>query len=198
MLRIGITGGIGSGKSLVCKYFENLRIPVFNADDIANKIIDTDAGIRKKIPKYFGPSSYNDKGLNRKFIRDRVFNDAEALTALNSITHPVILNYFDNWCKRMKKEGHRFVIKEAAIIFESESYKQLDYFVSVIAPVETRIRRVMERDGKTREEVEHIIRRQMSDEEKIKRSDLVISNPGDELLLPQIVELHEILINKTI
>ena len=198
MLRVGITGGIGSGKSTVCKFFESQQVPVYYADDIATKLIDSDAGIRKKIISVFGPSSYVKTGLNKSFIRKKVFEDKEALEKLNAITHPVIFKHFDQWCAARKKEKHPFIIKEAALIFESDSYKHLDFFVCVIAPVETRIARVVQRDGKTRKEVEQVISKQLSDEEKIKRSDIVINNPGDELLLPQILALNEVLVKKSI
>jgi dephospho-CoA kinase len=197
MLRIGITGGIGSGKSMVCKYFESRHVPVYYADDEAAILIDADPGIRKKIIAYFGEEAYNKKGLNKIFMRQKVFNDAEALANLNAITHPPVLKHFDDWCVKMKKQGHPFVIKEAALVFESDSYKSLDLVACVVAPAETRIARVMHRDDKTKEEVENIIKKQMTDEEKIKRSDFVIRNNDDELLLPQIVALHEFILKKS-
>jgi dephospho-CoA kinase len=198
MLRIGITGGIGSGKSVVCKYFERMQVPVYHADDTAKVIIDTDPGIRKEIIAFFGASAYTKKGLNRPFIRKKVFEDKESLSKLNAITHPPVLAHFALWCNEMKKQKHPFVIKEAALIFEIKSYTTLDFTVCVIAPLETRIARVMRRDGKTREEVENIIKKQMSDEEKIKLANWVINNPDDELVLPQIVALHQLIINKSL
>ncbi len=179
MLRIGITGGIGSGKSVVCRYFSALQIPYYNADEEAKYIIDHDPGIQKKLKAYFGEASYTKNGLNKSFIRKRVFGNSAALAKLNEITHPVVLNHFDRWCKEKRKAKHPFIIKEAALVFESDSYKSLDFIITVIAPIATRITRVMKRDGKSKDEVEVIIKKQMSDEEKIKRSNYVINNPDD-------------------
>ncbi len=196
MLRIGITGGIGSGKSRVCQYFEKMGVPVYYADDIANLLINSDPVIRKEIIASFGPSSYTKKGLNKAYIREKVFNDEEALTRLNLITHPVVFRHFEAWCAEMEKQGHPFIIKEAALIFETDSFKHLHFFVCVIAPLETRIARVMHRDGLSRKELIGIIKKQLPDEEKIKRSDIVINNPDDELLLPQLVALHQLILKK--
>ena len=197
MLRIGITGGIGSGKSVVCQYFEHQQIPVYNADDEGNKIIDTNPIIRKNIIASFGAKAYTKTGLNKPLIRKLVFGNQDALNQLNAITHPVIINHFDTWCVKMKKEGHLLVVKEAALMFESESYKSLDFIACVVAPVETRVARVMQRDGKTRDEVMRIIHKQWSDAEKIKRSDYIIYNDDTDLVLPQLVDLHTLVIHKS-
>jgi dephospho-CoA kinase len=197
MLRIGITGGIGSGKSWVCGYFEKLQVPVYNADNEAALLIDTDPVIRRKIISCFGVRSYLKRGLNKPFIRKLVFNNPENLKTLNAITHPPVLKHFDLWCKARKKERHLFVIKEAALIFESDSHKSLDYVACVVAPVETRLQRVMQRDRKTREEVMNIMKKQMTDKEKVKRSDFVISNDGKEPVLPAIVAFHEFILKKS-
>ncbi len=197
MLRIGITGGIGSGKSIVCNYFEKLQVPLYHADDEATRLIDHNLKIRKKIISFFGEDAYAKKGLNKAVIRQRVFNDQKALTVLNAITHPPLMKHFNDWCAAQKKQKHPFIIKEAALVFESNSYQMLDFVVCVVAPLETRISRVMQRDGKTRVEVERIINKQWSDEEKIKRSDFVIQNPDDELLLPQILILHDLILKKS-
>ncbi|MCX6188862.1 MAG: dephospho-CoA kinase [Bacteroidetes bacterium] len=196
MLRIGITGGIGSGKSVVCEYFKRLQVPVYNADDRSNVIIDNDPEIREQLIAYFGPQAYLPTGLNRAFIREIVFNNSQALSKLNSITHPVIFKNFDDWCHSKKKQKHEFIIKEAALVFESDSYKFLDFIVCVVAPVKTRIARVMHRDHKSIEEIEKILKKQLPDAEKIKRSDYVIHNPNDELLLPKIIELHKFISKK--
>ncbi len=197
MLRIGITGGIGSGKSVVCHFFERHQIPIYNADDEGNKIIDTDAIIRRNIIAYFGAKAYTQKGLNKPLIRKLVFGKHEALQKLNAITHPVIIGHFDEWCVRMKKQGHLLVVKEAALMFESESYKSLDFIACVVAPIETRIARVIQRDGKSRDEVMRIINKQWSDVEKIKRSDYIIYNDDTDLVLPQLVDLHTHVIHKS-
>jgi len=196
MLRVGITGGIGSGKSMVCGYFESQRVPVYYADREAGHLIDLDPGIRKKIISYFGRGAYSEKGLNKNFIRKKIFNDPDALSTLNKISHPPLLRHFDRWCKLRKIDKELFVIKEAALIFESDSYKSLDFIVCVVAPQETRIGRIMRRDKKSREEIEKIINSQWSDEEKIRRSDFIIYSNDEELLLPEIVKLHRTIIKK--
>ena len=135
--------------------------------------------------------------MNKTFIRKQIFQNKEALADLNRITHPYILKHFDDWCKQMRKSNYPFVVKEAALVFESDSYKSLDFIVCMVAPLETRIERVIKRDGKLRKEVLDIINRQWTDDEKIKRSAWVIKNTDDDLLLPQIVALHELIVSKT-
>ena len=191
MLRIGITGGIGSGKSRVCTYFEKMQVPVYYADTEAGRIIDTDPRIRKKLLEYFGARAYTSRGLNKAFIRKKVFGNAEAIAFLNATTHPVVIADFVNWCKTRKKEKHRFVLKEAALIFESGSDKELDFIVCVTAPEEERIQRVVQRDKRTPEEVLSIFQRQMPEAEKIRLSNAVIYNSNDTLLLPQLVALEQ-------
>lgn len=191
MLRIGVTGGIGSGKSMVCTYFEKMQVPVYYADDEARRIIDTHAGIRKKLTAYFGPRAYTARGLNKPFIRKQVFGNPEAIHFLNITTHPVVIAHFVSWSKDRKKEKHPYVLKEAALIFESGSNRELDYIVCVTAPEEERIQRVMQRDHRSREEVQSIMQRQMPEAEKIRLSNAVIYNNQNTLLLPQLVALEQ-------
>ncbi len=188
MLKIGLTGGIGSGKSTVAKVFEVLGIPVYYADDETKKLMNEDAGLKKKIIEGFGEKSYVNGELDRTYISSIVFNDKQKLALLNSLTHPATIHHAEQW---MKKQTSAYAIKEAALIFESGSDKQLDKVIGVYAPEELRIARVMKRDGVSREEVLKRISRQMNEEEKMKRCDFVIRNDEQQLLLPQVMKLHE-------
>jgi dephospho-CoA kinase len=189
MIKIGITGGIGSGKSTVCAVFELLAIPVYYADDEAKKILDADA-VRKSIIAVFGNDVLNGKGaVDRKKISSIVFNDKKKLEQLNSIIHPAVADHFTNWLKQ--HSSYKYIVKEAAILFESNAYKQVDQVITVVAPTELRIKRTMQRDAISKEQVEQRMNYQMSDEEKIKRSQFVIHNDEEQLLIPQILLIHE-------
>jgi len=190
MLKIGITGNIGSGKTTVSKLFELMGIPVFYADDAAKNIMITDAVLVKEIRQTFGPESYFDDGsLNRKHIAGIVFNDEVQLAKLNAITHPAVFRAFDNWIAQIIDAP--YVVKEAALLFESTSYKMCDKSIMVSAPLEMRIKRVMQRDGITRTEVESRNSRQFSEEKKIALADYVIKNDETALIIPQVLKLHE-------
>lgn len=188
MKKVGITGGIGSGKSTVCKVFELLGIPVYYADDEAKKLLDFDVEIKSKLQSIFGNSILNDQGgIDRKKIATIVFNDKQKLEQLNSVIHPAVATHFVNWCKLHSSAS--FIIKEAAILFESNAYKQVDKIITVVAPLELKIERVIKRDLASREEVLKRIANQMSDEEKIKRSDFVIVNDEQILVIPQVLDI---------
>ena len=194
MLQIGITGGIGSGKTTVCKIFESLGVPVFNADLEARAILDHDSHVKEAIRREFGKELYNNKGkLNRKAMAAIVFNNKVLLEKLNNLVHPAVGKKYESWVEKHRDQP--YVIKEAAILFESGSYKQLDKVVVVSAPEEERIRRVMQRDGVTEREVRERMSRQLSEDERIARADHVIHNDGEQELLPQVKELHEIFTN---
>ena len=189
MLKIGITGGIGSGKTTVCKVFELLGIPVFYADDIAKSIMHTDLVLREEIIKNFGKKSYSDKGqLNRKHISGIVFHNPEELEKLNGLVHPAVFRAFDIWI--MKHPEAPYILKEAALLYESDSYKMCDLSILVISPIESRIKRVQARDGLSTEEVQSRIDRQLSDEQKIKMANYILMNDEQQLLIPQIISLH--------
>lgn len=189
MIKIGITGGIGSGKSTVCTVFELLAIPVYYADDEAKKMLDADS-VRKSIITVFGNDVLNEKGvMDRKKISSIVFNDKKKLEQLNSIIHPAVADHFTNWLKHYS--SYKYIVKEAAILFESNAYKQVDQVITVVAPTELRINRAMQRDAISKEQVEQRMNYQMSDEEKIKRSQFVIHNDEKQLLIPQILLIHE-------
>lgn len=190
MLKIGITGGIGSGKTTVCKVFELLGIPVFYADTVAKSIMLTDSQLKAEIIDAFGSESYFDDGqLNRKYISSLVFKDQEQLNRLNELVHPAVFRSFDRWIAEHDKSP--YVLKEAALLFESESYKFCDYTILVSSPEATRIKRVMKRDQVSKEEVLLRIKRQMADEEKLKLATYHLRNDEQKPLIPQILELHE-------
>jgi dephospho-CoA kinase len=190
MLKIGITGNIGSGKTTVSKLFELIGIPVFYADDAAKNIMMADELLITQIKQTFGNDSYfADGSLNRKYIADIVFNDEAELAKLNSLTHPAVFRAFDTWVDQIV--GVPYVIKEAALLFESTSYKSCDKSIMVTAPLDLRIKRVMKRDGISKQEVESRNAKQFSEEKKIALADYVIKNDETELVIPQVLKLHQ-------
>jgi len=188
VLNIGLTGGIGSGKSTVAKIFETLGIPVYYADEAARTLMNTDTGIISAVKKYFGEESYVNDELNRPFIASQVFTDNYKLDLLNSITHPATIADAKKW---MQKQTTPYTIKEAALIFESGSAEGLDYVIGVYAPVALRIKRVMDRDKISREDVLKRMGRQLNEEMKMKLCDFVITNDEQHLVIPQVLELHQ-------
>ena len=190
LLKIGITGGIGSGKTTVCKLFELLGIPVFYADTAAKEVMHTDDELKGGIISAFGLESFSEAGiLNRKYIADIVFHDEKALNALNALVHPAVFRAFDKWL--LNQINAPYVLKEAALLFESGSYKMCTHSILVKAPEDLKIRRVMQRDSITEKEVRLRMLRQFSDEEKEKLSNFTIINDENTLLIPQVLKLHE-------
>lgn len=190
MLKIGITGGIGSGKTTVCRVFEVLGIPVFYADDIAKSIMQTDALLREDIIKGFGNDSYTVTGeLDRKYIAAIVFNNNEQLLKLNALVHPAVFRAFDRWVA--EQEGVPYVLKEAALLFESDAHKMCDQSILVTSPESLKVKRIMVRDQTTAEEVRLRMNRQFSDEQKVKLANHLITNDEQFLLIPQILALHK-------
>ena len=195
MLKIGLTGNIGSGKTTVSKIFEVLGVPVFYADDAAKSVMVNDQQLISELKAEFGPESYFEDGtLNRKHISSIVFNDEEALAKLNAIVHPATFRAFDNWVASVKDAP--YVVKEAALMFESDSYKYCDHTIMVQAPLEMRIQRVMQRDGLSREEIEKREANQIPQEKKAKLADYIIKNDDSELLIPQVLRLHQTFLSK--
>lgn len=189
MFKLGVTGGIGSGKTLVCQIFEKLGAAVYQADLAARDLMNKHQELRDGIVQAFGEESYGEEGLNRSYLAGIVFGDQEKLNLLNQLVHPVVRKDFLRWAEL--QENSPYVVEEAAILFESGAYKFLDQSVLVYAPEELRIERVMRRDGTTREQVLSRMGHQMSEEEKLQMADHVLMNDGSRMLLPQVIELHE-------
>lgn len=192
-IKAGLTGGIGSGKSTVAKIFEVLGIPVYYADAAARELMNTDPGIKAAVTAAFGEQAYLDGQLNRAYISSVVFNDKDKLDLLNAITHPATIRAADEW---MKKQTAPYTIKEAALLFESGANEHLDLVIGVSAPLPLRIKRVQQRDGISEEEILKRISRQMNEEEKMNRCDFVIINDEEQLLIPQVLAIHQQLLHR--
>jgi dephospho-CoA kinase len=188
MLKIGLTGGIGSGKSTVAKVFEVLGIPVYYADDAAKRLMNEDEELKEKIKKEFGESIYKEEKLDRKKLANIVFTSPEKLNLLNALVHPATLKDAKRW---MQEQTSPYCIKEAALIFESGAHEHLDYVIGITAPAPLRILRTMQRDGITKEEVIARMDKQMDDTIKIKLCDFIIKNDELEMILPRVIALHE-------
>ncbi|MEN8230390.1 MAG: dephospho-CoA kinase [Bacteroidota bacterium] len=189
MYQVGITGGIGSGKTLVCSIFEKLGIPVYYADSEAKRLMNSDQELVRHIVKLFGEDAYNGASLNREFLSEMVFGNPELLAKLNSTVHPAVRKDFVLWVESQRDAP--YVLEEAAILFESGADRYLDRSVLVYAPEAMRIRRVMQRDGLDEERVRRRMIHQMDETAKMKLADHIIYNDETELLLPQIIALHK-------
>ncbi len=190
MLKVGITGGIGSGKTTVCKIFELLDVPTYYADTEAKKLLNFNTEIKQSVVKEFGTGILNKEGfIDRPMLASLVFNNKEKLQLLNNIIHPAVAADFENWQKTHFSK--KYILKEAAILFESGAHKQVDKIISVTAPLELKISRTMKRDNISEELVKQRMENQLSDEEKIKLSDYIIHNDEQKLIIPQILEIHE-------
>ncbi len=187
MLNIGLTGGIGSGKSVVAQIFRTLGTPVLDADALAKKIMLEDVSVKEALIKIFGPESYNQQGLNRPYIANIVFKDPFQLQVLNSIVHPATIEAGKKWAAQ---QNAPYIIKEAALFFESGSAEGMDIIIGVYAPDALRIHRVMQRDQISREEVLDRMKHQISQTIKMKLCDKVIFNDEQSLLIPQVLQLH--------
>jgi dephospho-CoA kinase len=192
MLRVGLTGGIGSGKSTVAAVFETLGVPVSYADAEAKRLMNEDAALRTAIIHHFGAGAYSDNVLNRKYLAERVFGDPERLELLNSLVHPVTIREGDRWMQSL--EGRfPYAIREAALIFETRAAGQLDFIIGVAAPAELRIHRTMQRDHASREDVLKRMRNQIDEDIKMRLCDAVIVNDEQQAVLPQVLEIHRTL-----
>lgn len=189
MLKIGITGGIGSGKSTVAGMFAVLGIPIYQADTAARRLMNTDPVLMADIRKHFGEAAYKPDGqLDSKYLGNIVFNNPEQLALLNELTHPATIRDSEQWATQQTSP---YIIKEAAILFESGSNHYLDAVIGVSAPKALRIQRVMERDHVTQDEVLARMRRQINEDIKMRLSDHVIFNDEQQLIIPQVLALHE-------
>lgn len=195
-LQIGITGGIGSGKSIVCKVFACLRIPVYDADTRAKWLTNNMPEIREKVIELLGSRSYDSKGqYDRSFVSSVVFQNEELLKKLNAIIHPIVMSDTGKWVDA--QSGFPYVIKEAAIMRKAGDRNDLDYVVVVEAPVELRIERILQRDNRSRQEIQSIIERQISDEERSGIADFTIKNDEKSGIIPQVLKLHELFLKKS-
>ncbi len=187
-MKIGVTGGIGSGKTSVCRVFNVLGIPVFSADAEARRIMDSDPIVMEQVRKIAGKDVYSQGILDRAGLASIIFNDEKRLSEINNLVHPVIFNNFRKWAE---ESGAPYVIMEAAILFESNASFVVDKIITVIAPIEERIERVTRRNMLDRDQVLERIKNQMDDQYKIKHSDWVINNSENEMIIPDILKIHE-------
>lgn len=187
MLRIGITGGIGSGKSTVAQIFNVLGIPVYSSDDAAKRLMNEDEELKNNIIKSFGEDSYSNGRLNRQYLAAQAFSDRNKTELLNSLVHPATIKDAAIW---METQTAPYIIKEAALIFESGSDKFLDAVIGVKSPLPLRIERTMKRNHVTAAEVEARIKLQMDEDEKMGLCDYIIVNDEQEMLIPQVLLLH--------
>ena len=191
MLKVGITGGIGSGKTTVCKMFEKLGIPVYYADDRAKYLMQHEHFLIDQIKKNFGDDVYVNGTLDRKVLASKVFNDKAKLDLLNSLVHPAVFRDTERWIEEQKEKKVPYVLKEAALLVETGSYKALDKLIVVTAPINMRIQRVTERDNTDTEEVLARVRNQLPEEEKVKLASFIISNNnGLNELEQQVLKIH--------
>ncbi|MCC6461237.1 MAG: dephospho-CoA kinase [Saprospiraceae bacterium] len=195
--RVGITGGIGSGKSTVCRIFEALGVPVYDADYWARWLIVEDPAVRAAIVALFGPEAYlPDGSYHRAFVAGIVFQDPDKLAALNAAVHPVLEQHSRHWHEEQARAGQAYTLKEAALLVESGSQRHLDALIVVTAPEALRVRRVMARDGVSEEAVRARLRNQWPEAEKVKQADFVVVNDGTHLLIPQVWRVHQALLGR--
>lgn len=193
MFKVGITGGIGSGKSTVARIFEVLGIPVYYADEAAKQLMNTDPVIREGIIREFGEEAYKNGMLDRKYLALQVFNNEEKLSKLNALIHPQTIADAESWAEAQQSP---YTLKEAALIFESGSQNKLDFIIGVYAPAALRIKRTMHRDGISREEVIARMNKQIEENIKMRLCDAVIMNDDRHMVIPQVLQLHELLLQK--
>lgn len=185
MLKVGLTGGIGSGKSTVARIFSILGIPVYDADTAAKRLMRDDTSVRDSVIRAFGENAYRNGELQRQWLAEKVFTDPALTAVLNGIVHPAVIREAAEW---MDRQQAPYAVKEAALVFESGSDAELDFVIGVTAPKDTRIERVVSRDGLTRSQVMERMARQMSEPEKMARCDRVIHNDGISPLIPQVLD----------
>jgi len=193
---IGLTGGIGSGKTTVAKIFEELDVPVYFADDEAKKLYLTNSEMKKEIIIAFGHQTYIDGELNREYLGNQVFGDKTKLELLNAIVHPQLEEHYKNWLTQHRDKP--YVMKEAAILIEMGGHKDCDFVILVSASEDIRIKRVIERDRTTSQQVRNRIDMQMSERDKRKFADFIIDNSGEEMIIPQIMDIHAKVLNSRV
>lgn len=194
MIKVGLTGGIASGKSTIAKIFESLGVPVFYSDVVGKQLLNEDDLIRKKVVELFGQEVYDYSGLKREVLAKKVFNNPELLQQLNTIVHPAVRSAFLQFSNNNQHKS--YILKEAAILFESGAHKELDKIICVSASSDERIERAMQRDGSKKEDVLDRMKHQLSEDERIALSDFVIDNNGSTLVIPQVLSIHKKLMNE--
>jgi dephospho-CoA kinase len=195
-LLVGITGGIGAGKSTVARFFSLLSVPVYYADDRAKWLMANDKALKAKIIQAFGESSYTDKGvLNRAFLSERVFSDPANTEIINGLVHPAVAEDFRRWAEQQQSP---YVLKEAALLFESGSYKELNRVINVSSPLKIRMARILTRDPhRNAAQVNSIIDKQLPDEDKNRLADFLVKNTDHHMIIPQVLEIHEKLLEES-
>ena len=191
---IGITGGIGSGKTFIGKKFKEFGVPVYNADERAKFLMESDSELKSKLINYFGNEIYSNSKLNKKLLAEKIFNNKKDLKFINSVVHPAIDRDTKLWEEENKDKS--YLIKEAALLFENKSYEQLDKTILIFAPEDERILRVMKRDRTSKEQVLSRINNQMADSERLKYADFIIDNDGKQMLISQVKEVFLALCSK--
>jgi dephospho-CoA kinase len=192
MLQVGITGGIGSGKSTVALIFRTLEIPLYDADSHAKELMTTDGNLINDIKREFGSLSFTPNGeLNRRYLAGEVFGNPDKLNRLNALVHPRVAENYRAWLDRQKALKRPYIIKEAALLLDPNVKPTPDHIIVVTAPDHLRMERVMHRDKREREEVLNIMERQMNQEDMVRKADFVINNDGISPLIPQVIELHQ-------
>lgn len=187
MYKVGITGGIGSGKSTVCAILAEFGVAVYDSDSRAKRLMNEDNTLRERLVERFGSNVYCAEGLNRRYLAERVFGNPEELKALNAIVHPAVMDDFDRWA--LEQEGS-YVVLESAILFEASLDRRVDVSVAVMAPEELRIERAMQRDGAQREQIVARMNNQISDEERVERAKYTIVNIDIDNLRSDVEQLH--------
>lgn len=194
MLQVGITGGIGAGKSLVARIFNVLGIPVYNADERAKWLMSHDQALKEKIVNLFGSESYQNDNLNKSYLAQKVFPNPDLLEQLNATVHPAVGKDYQEWITRHEESDFPYTLKEAALMFETGSYQQLDFTILVHASQEIRLRRVLLRDThRSKEQVLEIMKKQMPEEQKVKKANFIIENDYCNPLIPQVLKIDHLL-----
>ena len=195
IIKVGITGGIGSGKTTVAKVFEVLGVPVYYADEAAKRLMNEDEILKGEIQHHFGKECYLEGKLNKKYLSELVFTNDKKLALLNSIVHPATIADAQKW---MQQQTTPYAVKEAALIFESGSQQELDYVIGVFTPIPMRIQRVIKRDQLSREEIKARMDKQMDESIKMRLCDFVITNDEQQMVIPQVIQIHNTILTKDV